>query len=180
MKAIFQAILLLGLVIPVFSAVSEVDFDGRNKADRNPVNFLDEATAAPKIVLVSAESSLPEMVRVMERLTETGEFVEIAPEIKLNEAGEKVTTYTVQPGWAVRWRISCPGNGSWSKKIIYAGDTAAGGHNHSNPAPPPLLFSNSQSAQLPPYAEWAYAPSPISFPVMQGYNKPYYYWMGYP
>lgn len=179
MKSVFQVVLLLGLSAPVFSAAPEVDFDGKNKTNLNSVNILAEMLPGP-VTIPATPKSPPEMVRKMERLTETGEFVEIVPETKMNEAGKKVSIYKVRPNWAVRWQVSCPGDGNWSKKITYAWDTTAGGHNHANPPPPPLLFSNSQSAQFPPNTEWAYTPSPISFPVMQGYSKPYYYWMWYP
>jgi hypothetical protein len=178
MKSVLQVVLLIGLAAPAFGAAPEIDFDGRGKANKSPSSFLNETAAVSKITPVSEKSNLPEVVRIMERLNENGEFVEIVPEIKLNEAGRKVATYTIQPSWAVRWGISCPGDGNWSKRITYAWDAAAGGHNHSNPPPPPLRFSNNQSAQLP--TEWGYAPSPINFPVMQGLNKPYYYWVWYP
>ncbi len=180
MKPVLQAVVLLGLATPTFSAAPEIDFDGRNKTSENTLSFLNEMPAAPVIPLANPATKPPEMVRIMERLNENGEFVEVIPEIKVNEAGKKVSTYTIQPNWWVRWKVSCPGNGSWSKRITYSWDAAAGGHNHSNPPPPPLLFSNSQSTQFPPNTEWAYTPSPINFPVMQGNNKPYYYWMWYP
>lgn len=180
MKTVLQAVLFLGFVTPSFSAAPEVDFDGRYKIAENQLNFFNELSAAPVIPMTNLAANPPELVRIMERLNENGEFVEVIPEIKINEAGKKVPIYNIQPNWWVRWNVSCSGNGNWSQRITYAWDTAAGGHNHSNPPPPPLLFSNSQSAQLPPNTEWAYTPSPINFPVMQGYNKSYYYWMWYP
>ena len=180
MKSVFQVVLFLGLVTPSFSAVPVVDFDGRNKANENPVNFFNETSMSPQIPLANPKTSPPEMVRKGERLTENGEFVEIIPEVKLNEAGEKVSSYNIQPNWVVRWQVSCPGNGTWYKKITYAWDPAAGGHAHFNPAPPPLLVSYSQSAQVPTGSQWAYVRSPINFPALPGNGKQYYYWMWYP
>lgn len=179
MKPVFKAVLFLGLAMPSLSGATEIDFDGKNKINANPINVLNEVPSGP-IAMPATPKPPPEMIRVMERLTETGEFVEVVPETIVNEAGKKVDTYTIQPNWAVRWKVSCPGEGNWGKRITYSWDTAAGVHNHSNPPPPPLLFSNSQSAQFPPNTDWAYTPSPINFPVMQGYNKLYYYWMWYP
>ena len=89
MKPVFQAVLFLGLVTPSFSAVPVVDFDGRNKANENPVNFFNETSMSPQIPLANPKTSPPEMVRKGERLTENGEFVEIIPEVKLNEPGKK-------------------------------------------------------------------------------------------
>lgn len=179
MKTTLKAVLIFGFAMPAFSAAPEVDFDGKSPLIKNTASFLQETPADSMTPQVKPDANTPELVRKMERLGENGKFIEILPETVFDNTGKKVS-YTTRPNWLIRWRVSCPGNGSWSMRISYAWNTAAAGHEHYNPPPPPLLLSYSQSAQVPPSNTFAYIPSPVNFPVMQGNNTQYYYWVWYP
>lgn len=180
MKSVPQIVLLLGLVAPAFSAAPDVDFDGRAGHTKDAPSFQQSTPWSGLSPALKPDSNVPALVRKLERLGENGEFIEILPETVVDSTGKKIKAYTTRPNWLVRWRVYCPGNGSWSMRVTYAWNATDGGHEHYNPPPRPLLLSYSQSAQVPPTNTFSFIPSPVNFPVMQGNSTPYYYWIWYP
>ena len=166
--------------MPAFNAAAEIDFDGKNKWNKDIVEVLREEAPNSEIAPVPVTSTAPQLIRKLERIADNGEFIEIPPiETWTDATGKRITQYTILPGWATRWSEFCPANGNWSLKDTYAWEPAKGGHAHNNPSPPLLVFSDNPSQQPPPIDDFAYTPSPINFPVLQG-NTYYYYWILYP
>ena|GEM_PF-2930851 len=173
-------VMAIGLAGPVLAATPIADFYGNGGVVKDAVTFLHENPQYSPTMPRWDAVKQPEPVAVLEAMNERGEVVVIQPVGTSEDSGKKRTQYIVQPNWLIRWKLTCAGNGTWSRKVNYSWEPDKGGHAHFNPPPPPMVVSHSQSEQVPSSSEFSYAPSPLTFPTLQGNNVPYYYWVWLP
>ena len=120
MKILMHAGIVLLLAMPIFAASQFQGPDPWNQDSSNFKALVHEVPIDTQNIRAKSENRAPEIIKKMERFTENGDLVEILPKRTIDETGKQRTIYPVQPGWIVRWKISCPADGTWSMKYSYA------------------------------------------------------------
>lgn len=155
MKQLLQAVLLLGLAMPGFSAVPEVDFDGAYDSVRTegllglknlaaqqfpvPVpgaGIESEGVAFEPRQGLSAprkDGNAPVVETKILRITETG----VAVEVPASEVVDGKGYFKFKPNDLIEHKIWCPTeSGYWGVCYDYKFDPRFAGHNHTTNIPP--------------------------------------------
>lgn len=151
MKSVLQAVLLLSLAVPAFSAAPGVDFDGAHSKSQSsgfteslsslqvpvpsPGSNIDGSVVFEPRQGLSAPSgnSTPVAETKILRITETG----VAVEVPLEEAADGKGYYKFKPNDLIEHKIWCPSqSGYWGLCYDYKFDPRFAGHNHTTNIPP--------------------------------------------
>jgi hypothetical protein len=155
MKTVLQAVLFAGLVMPAFSAISEVDFDGKHKEHRDiaaqsKTYAINSPTASVSeknnILPAPKEETVGEVNAILQARSVSGEWVTLQPESEQNDGRDSYYVFLPE-GQEIRSSYKCSA-GPWSVSSSFLIQPSFGGHEHSKNIPP--LAHTPQGAPVPP------------------------------
>jgi len=156
MKSICQVVLLLGLVMPAFSAAPVVDFDGADgvvqtdnftglkntSISQFPIPFPTADVTSDDVAFTKKENSpaslltpaaTPNIETKIFKITESGEKIEIP----VMEDGDGKGYLKVKPNEVIEHKVWCPSqSGVWGVCYGYKFNPKFAGHNHVSNIPP--------------------------------------------
>lgn len=150
MKSAFQAILMLGLVMPAFSATPEIDFDGKSKSGTNVVEYINGSDVSSALITKETSPIVTTSMGVASRrlveIKGSGEERIIQPIATADGKG----VYEFMPNADLSWEFSCTGQttGQWGVCWSTEFNPAAAGHNHSPTGT--LSYIDPYSTATPP------------------------------
>ena len=180
MKPTLQAVLILGLVMPAFSAAPNVDFDGNGKYPKDAPTSLSETVNnlnplsipdSKEAITLSKETATGVVSKIAVEITEAGEKT-VAPIAVVNGKG----SYEFMPNSVKYWKFTCGDQnsapGKWSMCWSFQFQPAMAGHNHTptttlayiNPANPPQLLPTKICA----------SDIPVNTPNIINFRTPFY------
>lgn len=142
MKPILQAVLILGLVMPAFSAEIAVDFD---EVSKKSLDIMQELKTNSEKMIFKAQPKRDFEIKFF-RVTESGQGIEVFPE----EISDGKNYYKFKPNEEFYWNATCSAqSGVWHVCLKHTFYPNYGGHNHDTNIPP--YYSPDGTPMANPY-----------------------------